>query len=222
MSLIQNRIYQFGEFRLRVSARVLERDGKPVQLGSRAFEVLLCLITHAGEVVTKEFLLKTAWPESFVEEGNLAQHIFALRKALGDCSTYIVTIPGRGYQFTETVRETVEPAISQPVETGSFLLQRMTERTHVTIEETSQQPIGVQSPTSPSQPGDGVSIRRSSPSTMEVATPETPALSGSRGAALPPPGQPKRTMLWVVAGVMVLVTAGGWFAWRRLDRKSVV
>src|SRR5476649_2551228 len=105
MSLTNQRIYQFGDFELRIGARLLARDGQPVPLGSKAFEVLTCLVLHAGEVVTKDELLKTVWPESFVEEGNLSQHVFALRKALGDRATFIVTIPGRGYQFTETVKE---------------------------------------------------------------------------------------------------------------------
>jgi DNA-binding winged helix-turn-helix (wHTH) protein len=146
MSLTSKRIYQFGDFELRVSARVLARDGKPVPLGSKAFEVLTCLVMNAGEVVTKDELLKTVWPESFVEEGNLSQHIFALRKALGDRATFIVTIPGRGYQFTETVREVAPeaPTPSHLTDSGSFLLQRTRERTHVVIEETTtsdQDPI---------------------------------------------------------------------------------
>ena len=107
ISLTNRRAYRFGDFELKVTARVLQRDGKRLPLGSKAFDVLTCLVVNAGAVVTKEELLKTVWPESFVEEGNLSQHVFALRKALGDCSTYIVTVPGRGYQFTETVRELV-------------------------------------------------------------------------------------------------------------------
>src|ERR1700677_768759 len=140
MPLTSRRVYQFGEFELRVSARVLARDGKPVPLGSKAFEVLTCLVMRAGEVVTKDELLKTVWPESFVEEGNLSQHIFALRKALGDRARFIVTVPGRGYQFTETVKEVVPGPAS--IDTGSFVLQRTRERTHVVIEETSPAPYG--------------------------------------------------------------------------------
>src|ERR1700678_1307549 len=140
MSLTSKRVYQFGEFELRVNARVLARDGKQVPLGSKAFEVLTCLVMHAGEVVTKDELLKTVWPESFVEEGNLSQHIFTLRKALGDRSRFIVTVPGRGYQFTETVREVVlGPAAG---DSGSFVVQRTRERTHVVIEETAPAPQG--------------------------------------------------------------------------------
>ena len=74
-------------------------------MGSKAFEVLVCLVEHAGEVVSKEQLLIEVWPNSFVEESNLSQQVFSLRKALGDRSDLIVTIPGRGYQFTGPVAE---------------------------------------------------------------------------------------------------------------------
>jgi DNA-binding winged helix-turn-helix (wHTH) protein len=137
MSLISRRIYEFGEFRLKITARLLERDGKPVPLGSKAFEVLTCLVVDAGQVVTKETLLKTVWPEAFVAEANLTQHIFALRKAFGDRSALIVTVPGRGYQFTGQVRE-VELAPATPSDYGSFLLQRTSERTRIIIEDTTQ------------------------------------------------------------------------------------
>ena len=226
MSLTRNRIYQFGEFRLRVSARVLERDGTPVQLGSKAFEVLICLVTHAGEVVTKDQLLKTVWPESFVEESNLSQHIFALRRALGDRSTYIVTIPGRGYQFTETVRETLEPAPTRPAEAGSFLLQRTRERTHITIEETS----GEESAFAPSQEPGGTSILRSAPSGIEVPNPEEVAIGGPYPArvqvrenlpGLPQPDRPRRNTLWALAALSVVALVGGWFAWRRITHPAV-
>lgn len=140
MSLSSKRIYRFAEFELRVSARVLARDGNPIPLGSKAFEVLTCLVTHAGEVVTKDELLKTVWPESFVEEGNLSQHIFALRKALGDRSRFIVTIPGRGYQFTEPVREVSAqaPGIHREIPSegpGALIIHHVRERAHIVIEE---------------------------------------------------------------------------------------
>lgn len=96
-----------------MQARLLARKGQRVPLGSKAFEVLTCLVAHAGEVVTKDLLLKTVWPNSFVEENNLTQHIFSLRKALGERADYVVTVPGRGYQFTGQVLEIV-PAIPKP------------------------------------------------------------------------------------------------------------
>jgi DNA-binding winged helix-turn-helix (wHTH) protein/Tol biopolymer transport system component len=104
MAARARRAYLFGDFELSVTARVLTRNSKPVQLGSKSFEVLTCLVLRAGEVVSKDELLKAVWPDAFVEEGNLTQQISALRKALGDCSGYIATIAGKGYQFTAEVR----------------------------------------------------------------------------------------------------------------------
>ncbi|HEV2644980.1 MAG TPA: transcriptional regulator [Acidobacteriaceae bacterium] len=135
MSLNHNRIYGFAEFRLQVNARILERDGARVPLGAKAFEVLTCLVMDAGQVVTKDTLLKTVWPEAFVTEANLAQQIFALRKAFGDRASYIVTVPGRGYQFTEQVRELRE---LPPADQGPVVLQRTTERTRIVIEDTTE------------------------------------------------------------------------------------
>jgi len=68
MSLMNMREYHFGEFQLKLRSRSLERDGVPVPLGSKAFELLAYLAMHPGEVVTKEALLKAAWPDSYVEE----------------------------------------------------------------------------------------------------------------------------------------------------------
>jgi DNA-binding winged helix-turn-helix (wHTH) protein/tetratricopeptide (TPR) repeat protein len=95
--------YRFDEFELSRSRRTLLRNGQPVSLLPKTFEVLCYLVENPGRVISKEDLLKTAWPESFVEENNLTQHISLLRKALGDRSGFIVTIPGRGYQFTAEV-----------------------------------------------------------------------------------------------------------------------
>ena len=84
MSLMNMREYHFGEFQLKLPSRNLERDGVPVRLGSKAFELLAYLAMHPGEVVTKEELLKAVWPGSYVEEKNLTQQIMVLRKALSD------------------------------------------------------------------------------------------------------------------------------------------
>ncbi|MGA7339070.1 MAG: transcriptional regulator, partial [Terracidiphilus sp.] len=89
------------------SRRTLLRNGQAVPLLPKTFEVLSCLVSNPGRVVAKEEILKTVWPESFVEENNLTQHISLLRKALADRASYIATIPGRGYQFTAAV--TTEP-----------------------------------------------------------------------------------------------------------------
>ena len=75
---------------------------RPVPVTPKAFEILFALVRRSRDVVSKEELLKEIWPDSFVEESNLSQNIFLLRKALGDTAEnrqYIVTLPGRGYRF---------------------------------------------------------------------------------------------------------------------------
>ena len=119
MSLSSQDFYRFDDFELQPSRRLMLRKGERVALAPKTFEVLFCLVTHAGHVVLKEDLLKAVWPESFVEESNLTQHIFWLRKALADKSGYIETIVGRGYEFTGevTVVPHPEPRLQQ---TASF------------------------------------------------------------------------------------------------------
>jgi DNA-binding winged helix-turn-helix (wHTH) protein/tetratricopeptide (TPR) repeat protein len=140
MSLMNMREYHFGEFQLKLPSRNLERDGVPVRLGSKAFELLAYLAMHPGEVVTKEELLKAVWPGSYVEEKNLTQQIMVLRKALADKSDYIATIPGRGYQFTASVRAVANPA---PEVGAQDFVHAMRKRTHVVIEESVRPAIAL-------------------------------------------------------------------------------
>jgi TolB-like protein len=90
--------YRFDRFELRPSERVLLADGMPVALGSRAFDLLLCLVTHRDRVLTKAEVLEQVWPGQVVEENNLSVHVSALRKVLGTGA--ITTVSGRGYRFT--------------------------------------------------------------------------------------------------------------------------
>ena len=99
--------YQFGPFTLDSVRRVLFKDERPVPLTPKAFDVLLALIEHRGEVLDKERLMQRVWPDQAVEEGNLTVNMSALRKALGERAgehRYVVTIPGRGYKFAPPVR----------------------------------------------------------------------------------------------------------------------
>lgn len=96
--------YEFGPFRIDTVNRQLLRDGELVPLKAKAVETLLALIEHNGEVVEKDDLMKWLWPDSFVEEANLTQNIYMLRKALGE-SGYIETVPRRGYKFAAEVKE---------------------------------------------------------------------------------------------------------------------
>src|SRR5690349_5179413 len=105
--------YEFGPFRLDPSERVLSCAGSPVPLTPKAFDTLLVLVRCSGRTVEKEELFKEVWPDTFVEDGNLAVNIFALRKALGQGNgggEYIETIPKRGYRFRAKVHvNVVEP-----------------------------------------------------------------------------------------------------------------
>jgi TolB-like protein/DNA-binding winged helix-turn-helix (wHTH) protein/Tfp pilus assembly protein PilF len=100
-------LYEFGEFRLDASRRLVSRGDEPVRVTSKALETLLVLVRNRTRVVTKDELMQILWPDTFVEEVNLAQNISALRKALGEApgeNRYIATIPGKGYQFVCEVR----------------------------------------------------------------------------------------------------------------------
>jgi predicted ATPase/DNA-binding winged helix-turn-helix (wHTH) protein len=97
----------FGPFRLLAMQRLLLEGNQPVRLGSRAFDILAALVERAGEVVGKDELIARAWPKTYVEEANLKIQVSALRRALGDGQgghRYIVTIPGRGYNFVTPLR----------------------------------------------------------------------------------------------------------------------
>jgi len=98
-------VYAFGPFRLDPASRRLLREGRPVALPPKAFDVLLALVERRGRIVEKDELLRLVWPDVVVEEGNLTQHVFTLRKVLGDegGAPFIATVPRRGYQFVAEV-----------------------------------------------------------------------------------------------------------------------
>jgi eukaryotic-like serine/threonine-protein kinase len=100
-------LYEFGPFQVNPKKEILLRAGKPVPLTPRTFQILLVLVRHSKEVVTKDDLMKAVWPDTFVEEANLSRNIFMLRKALGESPQdhrYILTVPGRGYRLVEEAR----------------------------------------------------------------------------------------------------------------------
>ena len=102
--------YQFDSFVIDVEEQVLLRDDQMVPLTPKAFETLLLLVRHQGSIVTKQKILDTLWPDVFVEESNITFNITRLRKALGDTkrgSTYIETVPRRGYRFKAEVKEVI-------------------------------------------------------------------------------------------------------------------
>jgi TolB-like protein/DNA-binding winged helix-turn-helix (wHTH) protein/Tfp pilus assembly protein PilF len=108
MSLQTKHIYEFGPFRLDAAEHLLLRGGEAVPLTPKAFDLLLALVERHGHLLEKDELLKTVWPDTFVEEANLSSNVSLIRKALGDGENgqrYIETAPKRGYRFVAEVRE---------------------------------------------------------------------------------------------------------------------
>src|ERR687887_1575061 len=131
MSQSIRHVYEFGPFRLDVTDRLLLRDEEHIPLTPKAFETLLALVEHGGHIIDKDELMKKVWPNTFVEEVNLAKNVSSLRKILGEDQSehYIETIPKRGYRFVAGVREvwaedpTSEPEPSRRAVTNEFLQQ---------------------------------------------------------------------------------------------------
>ncbi|HEV3275659.1 MAG TPA: winged helix-turn-helix domain-containing protein [Terriglobia bacterium] len=116
MPLKTERFYHFGAFRLDSKQRLLWNGGNLVPLSLKALETLLVLVENPGRLVEKDELMKRLWPDTFVEENNLAFNISVLRKALTDGQSgfaYIETIPRRGYRFVAPVTETGAPVPGQ-------------------------------------------------------------------------------------------------------------
>src|SRR5712671_2698249 len=115
MRLNSGHLYEFGPFVLDTARHVLLRQGNPVPLTPKTYDLLLALVENSDRMLLKDELMKVIWPASFVEESNLTQQISAVRKALGEAAgedRYIVTIPGKGYRFAARVKE---PVAEQPV-----------------------------------------------------------------------------------------------------------
>jgi DNA-binding winged helix-turn-helix (wHTH) protein/Tfp pilus assembly protein PilF len=122
-----NEVYSFGPFLLHLHERLLLRDGEIVTLPAKVFDTLVVLVQNNGRALEKETLIKTLWPDTFVEEGNLTQNISRLRKVLGGGeNSYIATLPRRGYRFTAEVN-VVDAA------QASLVLRREIRRARLTV-----------------------------------------------------------------------------------------
>jgi DNA-binding winged helix-turn-helix (wHTH) protein/Tol biopolymer transport system component len=107
--------YEFGDFRLNLNDKQLSRNGVCIPMPPRVFDTLVLLVTAKGQLVDKDYLLQQLWPDTFVEEGALAHNISLLRKALGEsagASTFIQTVPKRGYRFLAPIHTASRPAPS--------------------------------------------------------------------------------------------------------------
>src|SRR5215470_165034 len=108
-------VISFGPFRLLPAQQLLLEGDSPVRIGGRARDVLLTLISRPGELVTKEELIASVWPDTVVEESSLRFHVAALRRALGDGQAgrrYVVNVPGRGYSFVAPITQGIAKVVS--------------------------------------------------------------------------------------------------------------
>src|SRR5262245_13667507 len=114
MSTRPRHLYEFGPFRLDTAEQLLMREGKPVPVTPKAFEMLVALVERSGHLVEKEELMRVVWADAFVEESTLTKNVWALRKLRAQGKggkNYIETVPKRGYRFTATVRELTPEAL---------------------------------------------------------------------------------------------------------------
>lgn len=135
------RFYIFGVFRIDVTERMLIGEDGAIPLTPKVFDTLLLLVENNNHVLGKQELIERIWPDSFVEDNNLAQNISILRKALGQSpggQDYIQTVPKRGYRFVAEVRENRE-------EEGSFVVRERT-RSRIVVEEESDEPLALEVP----------------------------------------------------------------------------
>jgi DNA-binding winged helix-turn-helix (wHTH) protein/TolB-like protein/Tfp pilus assembly protein PilF len=116
----KQRFYAFGPFVVDTARHLIHRNGEPVSLTPKTYDTLLVLVENSGVLMSKDELMNRLWPDHAVEEANLTQQIFMIRKALSDGvgrDQYIVTVPGRGYRFAGEVRGwSDEPAPAAEVE----------------------------------------------------------------------------------------------------------
>ena len=125
---------EFGRFRVLPHRRELLAEGRPFDLGGRAFDVLMALIEASGAVVSKDALMNRVWPDRIVEENTIQAQISALRRAFGADRDLIRTIAGRGYQFAGDIRAVsatpnaqASVGMAQPAPTPSRLTTNLTE-----------------------------------------------------------------------------------------------
>ncbi len=141
-----NHSYHFGRFRLKVAERVLLREGEPVPLTPKVFDILLTLVENGGQLVAKDDLMRRVWPNTFVEEGNLTQNISLLRKALGETPggvQFIETVPRRGYRFVAEITETGGDESGNGPQERVLPLEATTQTPVVSVPNTTSQPARV-------------------------------------------------------------------------------
>ncbi len=205
-------MYRFDEFQIDARKRLLLRQGEPVTLNSKAFDVLLALAASGGREVSKDDLMQQVWGEQIVEENNLAVHIYNLRKTLGerkDEHRYIITVPGVGYRFVADVRET-------PPEAEELFIESHTISRIVVEAEEGEQPI-VEASSSRTVRADGIVA-----AALLSSLPETEA--AMRTSLAPLVSSPRRLSLSLVAalaGLFLIAAVGSYWLYRTFSRASV-
>src|SRR5262245_23072788 len=169
----------FADFEIDATRRRLFKQGEPVALNSKTFDLLLVLVERRGEVLSKEELLDTVWAGQFVEEGNLAVHISTLRKILGekkDDHQFIITVPGRGYSFVAELQDETKDARESEIIVESHSLSQIVVEEEITESDKPVKPV------------------------REVPALENPATK---------PGWLKSHRLWIAVSVLALMVALG-------------
>jgi DNA-binding winged helix-turn-helix (wHTH) protein/TolB-like protein len=132
--------FRFDDFAVHPAKRSLLRNNSPVPLNPKAFDLLIVLLEKHGETVTKEELLERVWQDQFVEEGNLTVHISSIRKALGEKKEgrrYVVTVPGKGYQFVGDVFRADEALVIEEHTISRLTIEHETEENPKLLEKQS-------------------------------------------------------------------------------------
>ncbi len=210
--LAENTLIRFAGFELDSASRSLKREGNLIALTPKTFDLLLYLAAHPHQIVTKDKLLAAVWPDSYVEESNLSQHVFLLRKALAGTGRsdglssdhvdrIVVTIPGKGYQFAAKVDS--GPGMSAELatkpqanaSTSAFTLHSVRSVTSLVVEEELDE-------------SDDVSGLNKTERSQKAGPLLLPALGGR-----------SRQWLWAVTGLL-LVAATSVLVWHRLHPVS--
>jgi len=191
-------ILEFGPFSLDERERLLRRHGQPVPLTPKAVDVLLALIERPGRLMTKDELVQRVWPDTFVEEANLAYNVFTLRKALGDTADnpeYVETIAKRGYRFKAPVRRSTGHRDSSDGEIAAFA-------------QGSRASAILAFPEQPTHRFDGTAVLEPAPDELAVASTSTDAQREGWRSAIS-----RRWVLAVSAAIVVGIASVAWRWW---------
>jgi DNA-binding winged helix-turn-helix (wHTH) protein/tetratricopeptide (TPR) repeat protein len=146
--LASNNLIRFEGYEIDPAARSLRRDGQPIPLNPKTLDLLLYLVQHPQSLVSKDELIDAVWPDSIVEETNLTQHVFLLRKALAN--HLVATVPGKGYQFTAAVTHVSPDPATSPE--GVLVMHAVQSITRVMVEEREDDDPIAAVPIAPAKP----------------------------------------------------------------------